>query len=165
MLLRLLTHIVRQCGASPDAVGLLWRWVRSYGSRQCPVTTTISVGDGVLDVPCLVCRCILRQTTAPCYVGASGAYVYLRALRVVTHGVVVSAQREVPSPYVNPLWRPSRNAVASPHAPCGNRRRTYLPHNTAQARCGRASPSLVGTRRQFAASCSLARVVQPRDRL
>jgi hypothetical protein len=92
LLLRLLPRIVQQCGASPDGVGLWLRWVQTYGSRQCPVTTTISVGDGVLDVPCWACRRILRQTTAPCCVGAAGTLVYLRALRVGTRGVL-------PAPY------------------------------------------------------------------
>jgi hypothetical protein len=62
--------------------------VQPYGSRQSPVTTPISVGDGVLDVPCMVCRRTLRKTTAPCFVGASGALVYLRALRVGTRNIL-----------------------------------------------------------------------------
>jgi hypothetical protein len=50
----------------------VWRTVRTLGSMHCPVTTTISVGDGVLDVPCLVCRRRLRHTTALCCVCAVG---------------------------------------------------------------------------------------------
>jgi hypothetical protein len=85
---RLLTRVVRQCGACPDAVG-------DCGDGRCalavqlhtPGTTTPSVGDAVLDVPCLVCRKCLHCTTAPCYLGAAGAFVFLRALRVVTRGL------------------------------------------------------------------------------
>jgi hypothetical protein len=63
----------------------------------------------------LVCCRILRQTTAPCCVGASAALVYLRALRVGTRGCGATATAGAHIRIcAKTLWRPPRNAVVSP---------------------------------------------------
>jgi hypothetical protein len=61
---RLLTHIVWQCGACPDGVGIVVAVSVNLRCGIVPAATTTSVEDGILDVPCLVCRRHLRQTTA-----------------------------------------------------------------------------------------------------
>jgi hypothetical protein len=163
---RLLPHIVRQCGVCPGAASVVVAVGKPCGSRQCPVTMIITVGDGVLDVPCWVCRCMLRQTTAPYYVGAvGGVRLPPRVARRDTRIWVLPQQCRTHTRLTQNHTGDHRGTRWSVRTPRGNRRRTYLSHNTAQARCGKPQSSPVGTRRQFAVTLSLARVVPPRDRL
>jgi hypothetical protein len=155
---RLLPHIVRQCGACPDAVGVVvavganlrfrigLRYHNNMRSGRRPRRPSVGL-------PQMFCVRPLPH----CYVGAAGAFVYLRALRVVTRGcgVATTVQKILESaPKRCGGHRGTRLSspvypVHTGHAPycrttCGsNRRSTVLP---------------VGTRRQFAATISLTRV-------
>jgi hypothetical protein len=133
---------VRQCGACPGAVGLVWWSVQTCGLTAYSVTATMFVGDDVLDVPRLVCRRCLPKTDAPVRRGCGGcARLSPRFARRDTQGWELPQKRRAHTRLVTNHSGDHRGTRWSVRRTRGIRQRTHLPHNTAQARCGRASPN------------------------